>query len=306
MRKGDTLGLFCPAGPVKKRANFETGLKIITDAGFKVKVAGHTHPDHAEYLAGSDQQRARNFLSLYQDDSVKGIMAIRGGFGCMRLIPYIDFSKLLHHPPKPVIGFSDVTVLLAALTGQANIVSYHGPVVTSLAQSDKDSLNHFFAQLTGSRQDEIKAPELEILRPGEKVKGKLAGGNLTTLIHLFGTKWDFTWDDSILVLEDTNEQLYRLDRLFTQLAYSGRLDRLKGLILGQFDTGKGDTLENIRLQEQIWYRVLELCKNTDFPIWGNFPCGHLNRNFTLPLGMTAGMDSGSGILSLDSGSIQAL
>ncbi len=305
LRRGDTLGLFCPAGPVKNIKNFEIGVKILTDTGFKIKTTGNYLSKNNEYLAATDSERAKNLLSLWEDDEVKAIMAIRGGFGSIRLMPFLDFS-IIKQNPKLLIGFSDVTALLSALMKQANIISCHGPVVTSLCKNNQESLASFFSFITGAQQETFKPNDLEILRAAETTSGTLAGGNLTTLMHLIETPWDFSCENTVLFLEDTNELPYKLDRMLTHLAYTGRLSKLKGLILGSFDNGWEDRLQAIRMQEQLWTRVLELCSQSTYPIWGNFPVGHLEKNITLPIGMTVSMDSSAGSLKMHLESAQAL
>jgi muramoyltetrapeptide carboxypeptidase LdcA involved in peptidoglycan recycling len=136
---------------------------------------------------------------------------------------------------------------------------------------------------------------LEILRP-TMGQGRLIGGNLTTLTHLIGTQWQPQFAGNILFLEDTAEPGYKLDRMFTHLSCCGLLDNLSGLILGVFDPGHDDSLEMIRLSEQIWNRVLELTRSTGYPIWGGFPAGHQRDNYPLPIGMEVVMDSATGTL----------
>ena len=136
---------------------------------------------------------------------------------------------------------------------------------------------------------------------GGNGQGQLIGGNLTTLVHLLATPWDLSWEGAILMIEDTNEPLYRLDRMLTQLALSGKLQQLSGLILGEFDTGE-DSIAHLRLQEALWSRVMELV-GPGYPVWGNFPIGHRQRNLALPVGMEVVMDSSAGILHLVPGSV---
>ncbi len=303
LRKGDTIGLFCPAGPVKDIRAFEDEINLIKELGFKVKLHG-AFQNNGHYLADDDAARAKSLHALWDDGNVQAVMAIRGGFGSVRMMKYIDLDRLQRNP-KMLIGFSDVSALLSALIGHANLVAVHGPVVTSLTLHDQQSVHQLFSLLTGEAEDSIGAKGMEILRGGNR-RGRILGGNLTTLVHLIGTPWDCSWDDALLVLEDTGETFYRLDRMLTQLAFSGRLDRLAGLILGTFDPGNPDRLEILRLQEQVWQRVLELTQQYDFPVWGNFPVGHQTANFALPMGMEATMDSQSGKLRLHSDSVQVL
>ena len=295
LKRGDTIGLLCPAGPVRDVQLVQAGIRLLNDLGFAVKIQGSAKPKEG-YLAESDARRADNLHALWSDEEVKAVLAIRGGYGCLRLIDRLDFELFRRHP-KFLIGFSDVTVLLNGLLQQAGLVTLHGPVATSLARSDEQSIASFFSLLTGDFSQTIKPKGLEILRSGGTGRGRLIGGNLTTLVHLLGTPWDRNWDDCILLLEDTNEAMYRLDRMLTQLALAGRLERLAGLLLGTFDSAGSSSLTTLRLQEGVWARVMELV-GPGFPVWAHFPVGHQERNLTLPIGMEAVMESGTGTLRL--------
>jgi muramoyltetrapeptide carboxypeptidase len=294
LQRGDTIGLLCPAGPVREMEHLYAGVRLIKAMGFKVKVQGIAEPRQG-YLADSDAQRAGNLHALWADEEVRAVLAIRGGYGCLRLMPLLDMDLFRDHP-KFLIGFSDVTVLLNGLLHQAGLVSLHGPVATSLARSDEASVASLFTLLTGDFPERIRPKGLEILRAGTG-KGRLIGGNLTSLVHLLATPWDRDWDGCILLLEDTNEPMYRLDRMLTQLALAGRLERLAGLLLGSFDAGNNDQAAALRLQEAVWARVVELA-GPGYPIWAAFPSGHQNKNLTLPIGMEAVMESASGTLGL--------
>ncbi|MCI5151408.1 MAG: hypothetical protein D3916_18860, partial [Candidatus Electrothrix sp. MAN1_4] len=135
---------------------------------------------------------------------------------------------------------------------------------------------------------------------------RLAGGNLATLTHMMGTPWQPECTGRILFLEDTGEPLYKLDRMLTHLACCGVLDKLAGLLLGVFDPGHYDRLEVLRLNEQVWKRVLELTQGTEYPIWGGLPIGHQQGNVALPIGMEAVMDSSTGTLGFLPQSCQVL
>jgi muramoyltetrapeptide carboxypeptidase len=293
IRRGDTIGLFCPAGPVREPEQLRAGIRRIEDMGFAVKTSGPINPVEG-YLAAGDAERAANLHRLWNDEEVKAIVAVRGGFGCLRMVEMLDWDLFRRHP-KWLVGFSDVTILVQGLVDRANLVAVHGPVATSLARSDEASQAALFALLTGCFEEQIKPKGMEVLRGG-RGQGRLLGGNLATLVHLLATPWDTSWEGAILLMEDTNEPLYRLDRMLTQLALTGKLQQLAGLILGEFDAG-ADGLANLRLQEALWERVLELV-GPGFPIWGGFPIGHRQRNLALPLGMEVIMDSSAGTLRL--------
>ena len=289
LKRGDAIGLFCPAGPVRDVEGLLLGIGLIEELGFRVKLRGPVEPRDG-YLADADGQRAEHLHRLWSDPDVRAIVAIRGGYGCQRMAGLLDW-ELFRREPKWFVGFSDVTVLLNALPQQAGLVAVHGPMAISMARSEPRNVASLFALMTGELDQRIRPKELEVLRGGSG-RGRLVGGNLTTLVHMLGTPWDSLWDGCILVLEDTNEPLYRLDRMFTQLAQAGRLDRLAGLLLGDFDAGEGDLLADLRFQEAVWSRVMELVP-PGFPVWAGFPSGHRQRNLALPMGMEASMDGGT-------------
>jgi muramoyltetrapeptide carboxypeptidase len=292
LKRGGCIGLFSPAGPVRDQDRLQKGTAILRELGFTVRQSAPARQSH-DYLSADDRFRADEFQALIIDEQVDALMAVRGGYGCQRLIPLLDLELVRAHP-KLIIGFSDLTVLLNAIAGRARVMTVHGPVVTSLGDCDRESILAF-GNLLGGRVHSYPAPGgLEVLRSGT-ADGTLLGGNLATLVHLLATPWEIDWRGALLFLEDTGEPMYRIDRMLTQLHQCGRLEKLAGLILGTFDLGP-DSSENLRLQEQIWHRVLELTDRAGYPVWGGFPAGHRQSNFPLLLGARATMDSGAGEL----------
>ena len=287
---GETIALVAPAGPISDRTAFAEGVRILEEAGYRVKAP----PDlfrQTDYLAGSDLERARQFTEAWIDPEVRALLAVRGGYGCLRLLPLLDLERLAASP-KILVGFSDLTVLLNELCRRLDMVTWHGPMLNTLVRCDQESLDSFFSMLAGRTPAPIRPPGLRIVRhaPG---RGRLLGGNLASLSHLVGTPHEPNWQQTILFLEDTGEPLYRIDRMLTHLERAGCLANLAGLLLGTFTNGKGE--EEI-WAEGVWNRALEVAGG-NYPIWGNFPVGHGSRNFSLPLGAEAIMDSDSGTLS---------
>jgi muramoyltetrapeptide carboxypeptidase len=291
--KGDTIGLVAPAGPIINKNNFTDGLRLLEKNGFRVKYNRHLLQTKG-YLAGSDKERADEFNRLWSDPEIKALLAVRGGYGCIRMLDLIDM-KQIRHTPKIFIGFSDLSVLLAAIHKKTGLVTYHGPVVTTLARIDKQSQTSFFDVLTGKKADLINHSKVMILKEGD-AEGILLGGNLTTLVHMIGTPYEFSWENAILFIEDIGESPYRLDRLLTHLALSGRLQKIKGLILGSFSDDAGK--ENRAMQRVVHKRIIELLAGCDMPVWGNFPVGHSRRNLTLPVGVKVEMDTSAHTLHL--------
>jgi muramoyltetrapeptide carboxypeptidase len=291
VQKGDTIGLVGPAGPLINKSNFAAGVRILEKKGFRVRY--NRRLLHAKgYLAGSDRERADEFNSLWSEPEVKALVAARGGYGCLRLLDLVDMKQIRKNP-KILIGFSDLTVLLAAIHKKTGLVTYHGPVVTTLASIDKQSQTAFFNTLAGTAPPRIKPAKLKILKGG-KARGVLLGGNLTTLVHMIATPYEIPWSRALLLLEDIGESPYRLDRLLTHLAQAGRLQKIKGLILGTFSDD--DRKENKAMQGAVYQRIVELLEETNIPVWANFPAGHSRRNLTLPIGLEAEMSSSDGSL----------
>jgi muramoyltetrapeptide carboxypeptidase len=291
LNPGDTIGLVTPAGPVRDLVAFAFGKQLLEDRGFRVKAPDDLF-NQQDFLAGSDQERACQFKTMWHDPEVKAVLAVRGGYGCLRLLPLLDLAELAA-APKVLAGFSDLTVLLNEITRLTGLVTYHAPVLNSLQRCDETSRESFWRMLAGEGGGILKPERLQVIRQGWGL-GPLTGGNLTSLVHLLGTPHEITWRGSILFLEDTGEPPYRIDRLLTHLARAGCLRDLAGLILGTFTNNSG---EEEAWTAAVWTRVLELAGD-NYPIWGNFPVGHGSRNLSLPLGVTTEMDSTTGTLSL--------
>lgn len=291
--KGETIGLVAPAGSLISKSYFKAGINLLEENGFKVKF-DQDLLNRKGYLAGSDQERADSFNQMWADSDVKALVAARGGYGCLRMLDLLDMKKI-RSIPKILIGFSDLTVLLTAIQKKTGLVTYHGPVTTTLAEIDRKSQKSFFNTLLGKTPGHISPAGIKVLREG-KAKGTLLGGNLTTLAHMVGTPHEPLWQDAILFIEDTGEKPYSLDRLLTHLYKAGKLQKIKGLILGTFTDD--DKKERATLRKTVESRINELMESKNIPIWTNFPTGHSRRNLTLPVGVHAELDTSSDTLTI--------
>ena len=289
LTRGDTIGLVAPAGPVRDLEAFDFGRQLIEARGFTVKIPDDLFSQQG-FLAGCDRDRARQFIEVWRDPQVKMVLPVRGGYGCLRLLPLLDLAEL-SATPKLLAGYSDLTVLINEFTRLTGLVTYHAPMLNSLSHCDDMSRDSFWRMLSGEGLAPITHGPLRVIRGG-RGRGHVAGGNLTTLAHLLGTPHDITWQGAILFLEDTGEPPYRLDRLLTHLAWAGCFKNLAGLILGSFSGNKTDEDD---WTPSVWERVAELAGG-EYPIWADFPVGHGAGNLALPLGVTAEMDSDSGLL----------
>ncbi|MDQ3952830.1 MAG: LD-carboxypeptidase [Actinomycetota bacterium] len=274
--------------------------KILTDLGFVPYVHPQNHLRH-HHFAGSVEQRVEAVHSLFLDDSVHGVMAVQGGYGTDHLLDAIDYDLIRRHP-KCFVGYSDVSSLLHALWARAGVVSFHGPMLRSFVDSrDSFSLTHLAAVITGMDPSRtavaVEAPEVRVLRPGAS-RGVAVAGNLTTFTRLIGTPYEVDTAGAILFVEDVDEQLYTLDRMFSHLRQAGKLLDLKGLMIADFTEMQTTKVAIGRSIDEI---VLEACAGTSFPIVAGFPCGHGRRQATLPLGIRVRLAAtdGSAALTFD-------
>jgi muramoyltetrapeptide carboxypeptidase len=296
LNPGDTIGIIAPAGVIADQKRFDDGVKILKEMGFHVKFPRDLWPGDG-YLSAPDSERILEFNTLWNDPEVKALLSLRGGFGCLRMLEGIDLKAVAANP-KSFIGFSDITILHTYLTSQTSLTTLHGPVLTSLVDCTREALERFYQCLRGNWHTKITNQDIEILRNGEKVGGTLTGGNLSSLVTLLGTQFDESWKGKIVILEDINEPLYRIDRMLTQLSLAGKFVGVRAILMGDFSYHTlSAPLDRLRHQESIWKRILELTSFEKTVVWGNFPIGHFANNFTLPLGIEASLDSASAELN---------
>jgi muramoyltetrapeptide carboxypeptidase len=238
------------------------------------------------YLAGDDGLRLADLNAALADDSVDAIWCIRGGYGVMRILETVDYAALRRRP-KPIIGYSDITALHAAVATRCEVVTFHGPTARGvLSTFSRRSLE---SALSGADSCGV-AENAETLHSG-RARGRLVGGNLALLCALSGTPFAPSYDDAILVVEDVNEPVYRIDRMLTQLRLAGVLAKCRGLIFGQFTDIPSDSPEESlgsRTLEDILGEVADAFR---IPCVAGAPVGHVADQWTLPLGANAELDA---------------
>ncbi len=292
---GAVIGIAAPSGNVRGRDGFEEGIRILHELGFATKFPRELWPGH-HYLADTDSRRAEELVSLWKDNDVDCIMAARGGYGCLRILRSLR-DDALGGKGKRLVGFSDVTLLHQLLNTRHNLVSLHGPVVTSLARLSRESLMSFKHCLLGALEGWQMHADVEVLRGSGVTRGMSAGGNLSTIASTLGTELAPYWRDKIVFLEDTGESAYRIDRMLTQLHLSGAFEGVAAIVLGDFVHGLDiDGVSRHRHQEAIWQRVMQLA-DEDTVLWSGFPIGHGSDNHTFPMGLQLTLDHGSRMLS---------
>jgi muramoyltetrapeptide carboxypeptidase len=289
LRRGDRIGIAAPASPFGSET-FNQGIDILKQLGFETVVPQGVF-EKENYLAGSDRHRAEQLDALFSDETIKAIICARGGYGTLRILSELDFDAVRANP-KILVGFSDISTLLSAVFQQCGLVSFHGPMVTTLAGAEEATRQGLLSAISSDSPLTIAARAPVVLQRGSGT-GPVAGGNLTTLCHLVGTPFQPVWKGHILFLEDINEDLYRIDRMLTQLKLAGCLEGLTGLVLGAFkDCGDMDAIYRL---------VMDLFDPDGPPIIGGFDIGHgLANNVTLPIGLVATLDTERGVLEYHS------
>lgn len=285
LRKGDRIGAVAPASPFD-RDFFFAGVAVLNDLGFEVVWSDDIFKQD-RYLAGSDALRLEMIHRLFQDPTIGVVWCVRGGYGSMRLLPYLNIT-VIRENPKPFIGCSDITAMLNFITGKCGMVTFHAPMIATLARADEQSVSFLASALTENRSLTIAADAPLTIVAG-RATGIVAGGNLSTISHLLGTPFFPDLSGAIVFLEDVGEKPYRIDRMLTQLLLSGTLDHAAGICLGSFlDCGDEAEIRKV-FEDRLSFLPI--------PVAAGFPIGHCMPSLTLPIGLEAVFDSKEGSLA---------
>jgi muramoyltetrapeptide carboxypeptidase len=280
---GSRVALIAPSGILPDRAQVELAIENARSLGW-IPVLGENVSELHGYLAGTDEQRAADLNKALRDETIDAIWCVRGGYGAMRLLRDIDFAALRANP-RPLIGFSDITALHAAIHRECGIVSFHGPTARGeLTEFSRDSL----LRAVEAQVDPCgEAPSARVLRPG-KARGRLAGGNLALIASLMGTPWSVDFDGAILIIEDIDEAVYRVDRMMRQLLLAGVLGKCAAIVAGDFRPPAGETSEANRTVDEV---IAEAADEAGIPCLAGAPFGHIDDQWTIPLGAVAELDT---------------
>lgn len=287
LKPGDKIAITCPA---KKLPGPITGaVRLLESWGLEV-VVGETAGASFHQFAGDDNLRAKDMQRFVDDDSIKAIVAARGGYGTIRMIDLVDFSKLARRP-KWLVGFSDITILHTHLFTKYNMQTIHGQMPINVLDASARSLETLRKALFGkSISYEIDPHSLN--RTGES-KGILVGGNLSLLIAASGSVSDLDYTNKILFIEDVGEYLYAIDRMLRCLKRAGKLKHLAGLVAGSFSQMRD---YEIPFGQTVQQMIMEIVKEYDYPVCFNFPAGHIDDNCSLILGRQATLSvNGDGV-----------
>jgi muramoyltetrapeptide carboxypeptidase len=278
---GARVALVAPAGPLRGAEDVERGCANARSLGWEPVVGMHIL-ERADYFAGSDAVRLADLNAALRDPRIDGVWCLRGGYGIMRLLDGIDYDALRRRP-KAMLGYSDVTALHAAVGVRCGLAAFHAPVARNpLTGFSRDSLERATIRSTDPCG---VAAEARPLRGGH-TSGRLVGGNLALLAALVGTPFAPDLADAILVVEDVNEAVYRVDRMLRQLLLSGALAGCRAIVAGAF-TEVPPCEDASRTTDDV---VGEIAEILEVPCLAGIPMGHVDDQWTLPLGAAAELD----------------
>lgn len=282
---GDTIGITCPAGYITTK-EIEAAVTQMKSWGFNV-VIGNTVDKRDFTLGGTDEERLVDLQQMLDNPNIKAIMCARGGYGAVRILDQIDFTRF-KSMPKWLIGFSDITILHSHINTNFGIATLHSKMCNSFP-SDWALAEPIQIETINSIEQAIKGVEMKYKAPYHfdnrmgVATAELVGGNLRCIENLAGSKSEIDTDGKILFLEDTGEYLYSIDRMFYNLKRSGKLAKLKGLIIGGFKLKAEEGSDKFgKALQQI---VLEKVAGFDYPVCFDFPVGHQKANFALKCGV---------------------
>jgi len=288
LQKGDIIALVAPSSPISE-ADLQKCIQQVENMGY-IPHYSHSVLSHTAYLAGTDEERAKDFMQHFENKEVKAVWAVRGGYGAARMAPYLDL-EIIKKNPKMLIGYSDITFLLNYIYTRTGLITFHGPVlrqvIPEFSSQEFSKTNHFLdsSELLHYTQG------THIYNPG-KAQGTLFGGNLSVMCSMLGTKYEPTAPSIILFLEDVGEKPYRIDRMLTQILQSKMMKKVRGIILGQF-TGCDAKDFNLSSNEtyELKYVFHQKFLELRTPVWGNFQFGHIASQLTLAVGAYTKMNT---------------
>tara|TARA_R110002072_G_scaffold232309_1_gene389677 strand:- start:28151 stop:29179 length:1029 start_codon:yes stop_codon:yes gene_type:complete len=299
LKKGDVIGISAPAGGVKSSSEIDDFTKVLEQLGFKVKFSKNSSNKFG-YFSGTDEERASDFMGLILDNEVKGIFFLRGGWGCARILPLLDFDAIKVNP-KVIMGFSDITTLLNAITSKTGLVTFHGPGgnstwnAYSIRYINELLINGELVNYRNEKQD----LKITTYSPGS-ARGDLYGGNLSVICSLVGTDFLPSWKDKILFLEDVGEEPYRIDRMLTHLKLAGVFDEVNGVILGNFRKCVAEEPERSFTLKEVFEQHFSTLKK---PVFYGAQIGHVRNKFTIPVGVEVKMNADDGSFVLVDASV---
>ncbi|MFK7934366.1 MAG: LD-carboxypeptidase [Saprospiraceae bacterium] len=301
LKRGDTIGLITP-GSYLSDSGIEKAIQNIESLGLKVKLGKHIRAERG-FTAGTDAQRLSDLHTMFTDSQVSAVWCARGGYGCSRLLPTIDY-KLIRRNPKLLLGYSDITALLNAIYARTGLIGFHAPVgasdfttytVEHLSQLIfADTANYSIPVAAENLKEKNTSYHPKVIRSGI-ASGKLVGGNLSLIAAMVGSGYNINGKDRLVFLEDIGEKPYRIDRMLTQLRQADYFKGATGILLGVFADCEADEDDrSLTLHETLRDRL----ENLDIPILYGFSFGHIDNQCTIPIGVRATLNTETQRLTL--------
>ncbi len=289
LRPGDKIAVVAPSGKVDDE-KLKTGIAALERAGFAVETADNILARKG-YLAGEAVGRAAALRKFFERSDVAAILAARGGFGSIQMLPYLDADAIRRHP-KIFVGYSDLSIVINWLVQRCGMVAFHGPMVAmELARGlDGRNADFFWGTLTG-KKTRWDIDLGETVRSGV-AEGEAAGGCLSTIVTTIGTPYEIDTAGKMLFLEDVAEKPYRIERMLTHMRMAGKLDRVAGIVFGSFSYCEGDG------EREVAEIIREMFRDAPYPVATGVPAGHGDDNIILPLGVKMKLDGAARRLSL--------
>jgi muramoyltetrapeptide carboxypeptidase len=302
LKAGDTVGLVMPSFAQWDPVPLDILLDTLKTLGLQAKMGRHIL-DRRGYFAGRDEDRAADLNAMFADPEVDAIHCVRGGWGAARLLPLVDWTTIAKHP-KILVGYSDITALLLSFHAKTGLVTFHGPVGASTWNAfNLDWMRRVLWNGEAAVFANLKEPNdtlvpvrnrTRVITPG-KARGRLLGGNLTVFTTIIGSGYLPDFRDCILFLEDVEEAPYSLDRMFTQLKLAGILGQAKGIVWGTCDNcSPGEGFGSLTIPDVLEDHV----KPLGVPAYSGAMIGHVDRQFTLPLGVEVELDADAGTITM--------
>lgn len=289
LEKGDTIGLVCTSSPIPKERE-ALCVKVLEDMGYKVKKADNLSVNYGGYMAGTGEVRGQWVNRMFADPEVDAIFCVRGGDGSSRTMEYIDL-EIVKQNPKMFVGYSDVTAPHLAFNQHCNLVTFHGPMVSSnmVDHFDPETAASFFEIINGEGDINYWNPEgfpIEVLKEGS-AHGTLIGGNLSLMTASIGTPYEIDTTDKILFIEEVGDTIDNMERHAFQMRAAGKYQACKGIILGQFTR-----CENPKMPDYDYIQCFkDIFDNLDIPVMYNIQSGHEFPMTTIPFGVPCSMDT---------------